>query len=63
MGLGPWELGIILVIVIIIFGVGRISKLGGELGKSVSSFRQGLKDGMDDAEDDISDLKKGEAES
>ncbi len=63
MGLGPWELGIILVIVIIIFGVGRISKLGGELGKSVSSFRQGLKDGMDETEDDISDLKKGEAES
>ncbi len=63
MGLGPWELGIILVIVIIIFGVGRISKLGGELGKSVSSFRQGLKDGMEDGEDDISDLKKGEAES
>ena len=63
MGLGPWELGIILVIVIIIFGVGRISKLGGELGKSVSSFRQGLKEGMEDGEDDISELKKGEAES
>lgn len=63
MGLGPWELGIILVIVIIIFGVGRISKLGGELGKSVSSFRQGLKDGMEDDEEEIVDLKNGEAES
>ncbi len=62
MGLGPWELGIILVIVIIIFGVGRISKLGGELGKSVSSFRQGLKDGMEEG-DDVSDLKKGEADA
>lgn len=56
MGLGPWELGIILVIVIIIFGVGRISKLGGELGKSVSSFRQGLKEGMDEG-DNTNDLK------
>ena len=62
MGLGPWELGIILVIVIIIFGVGRISKLGGELGKSVSSFRQGLKDGMEE-NDEISDLKKEEADA
>lgn len=62
MGLGPWELGIILVIVIIIFGVGRISKLGGELGKSVSSFRQGLKDGMEEG-DEVSDLKKGEADA
>ncbi|MEM9775337.1 MAG: twin-arginine translocase TatA/TatE family subunit [Chloroflexota bacterium] len=58
MGLGPWELGIILVIVIIIFGVGRISKLGGELGKSVSSFRKGLQEGMED--DDIGDLKEQE---
>ena len=63
MGLGPWELGIILVIVIIIFGVGRISKLGGELGKSVSSFRQGLKDGMEEGSDEVSDLKKGEADA
>ncbi len=63
MGLGPWELGIILVIVIIIFGVGRISKLGGELGKSVSSFRQGLKDGMEETGDEISDLKKGETDA
>ena len=62
LGLGPWELGIILIIVIIIFGVGRISKLGGELGKSVSSFRQGLKEGMDEGED-ANDLKKGEADA
>ena len=61
MGLGPWELGIILVIVIIIFGVGRISKLGGELGKSVSSFRKGLQEGMED--DDINDLKEKEADA
>ncbi|MFK7805280.1 MAG: twin-arginine translocase TatA/TatE family subunit [Anaerolineae bacterium] len=62
LGLGPWELGIILIIVIIIFGVGRISKLGGELGKSVSSFRQGLKEGMDEG-DDANDMKKGEADA
>ena len=48
MGLGPWELGIILVIVLLIFGVGRITKLGSELGKSVSAFRQGLRDGNEE---------------
>ena len=63
MGLGPWELGIILVIVIIIFGVGRISRLGGELGRSVSSFRQGLKEGMEEGEDDASEGNDGEAEA
>ena len=48
MGLGPWELGIILIIVIIVFGVGRISKLGSELGKSVSAFRQGIREGKEE---------------
>ncbi len=37
------ELLIVLVIVILVFGVGRIGKLGGELGKGISAFRKGLK--------------------
>jgi len=46
-GLGTTELLIILVIVIILFGVGRISKISGELGKSIRSFKDGLQ-GDDD---------------
>lgn len=38
---GP-ELIIILVIVLLIFGVGRIGKIGGELGKGIREFRRGL---------------------
>ena len=33
---------IILVIVILLFGPGRIGKLSGELGKSIKAFRDGL---------------------
>lgn len=40
---GIQELLIILVIVILLFGVGRISKIGKELGSSIRSFRTGLK--------------------
>ena len=40
---GIQELLIILVIVILLFGVGRISKIGKELGSSIRSFRDGLK--------------------
>lgn len=40
--MGLTEIIIVLVIVLLIFGVGRISKLGGDLGKGVSAFRQGL---------------------
>ena len=40
--LGPLELVIILVIVVLLFGIGRISKVGGELGKGIRSFKEGL---------------------
>ncbi len=42
MSLGPTELIIILVIVILLFGVGRVGKIGGELGTAVSNFRKGM---------------------
>ena len=42
LGLGTPELVIILVIVIVIFGVGRLGKLGGELGSAIKQFRDGL---------------------
>jgi sec-independent protein translocase protein TatA len=43
--LGPTELIIVLVIVLLLFGVGRVSRIGGELGSAVANFRRGLDDG------------------
>ena len=40
--LGAPELIIILVIIILLFGVGRIGKIAGELGKGIREFRNGL---------------------
>ncbi len=37
-----WEWIIILVIVILLFGVGRLGKLGAELGKGIRNFREAL---------------------
>ena len=51
MSLGTTELVIVLVIVLLIFGVGRIGKLGEELGKGVRAFREGVKD-SDESESD-----------
>ena len=42
--LGTTELIILLVIVLLIFGVGRISKIAGELGQGIKSFRSGISD-------------------
>lgn len=50
-GLGSTELIIILVIVIILFGVGRISKLGKEMGSGIKSFREGMKEDDEDLKD------------
>lgn len=41
-GLRPFELIVILVVILLLFGVGRISKLGGELGSGIKSFKEGL---------------------
>ena len=45
MNLGPTELIIILVIVILLFGVGRVGRIGGELGSAVANFRKGMEEG------------------
>lgn len=42
MSLGPTELIILLVIVLLLFGVGRVSRIGGELGSAVANFRKGM---------------------
>ncbi len=57
-GLGIPELLIILAVVLLVFGVGRISKIGGELGKGIQAFRDGVKDGTDGNEGDIVDANE-----
>jgi sec-independent protein translocase protein TatA len=39
---GGWEWIIVLVIVLLLFGPGRIGKIAGELGKGIRAFREGL---------------------
>jgi sec-independent protein translocase protein TatA len=46
------ELILVLVIVLIVFGVGRLGKLGGELGEGISAFRQGLKGDQEEEGDE-----------
>ena len=49
LNLGIPELVILLVIILLLFGVGRISKISGEIGRSIREFRTGLS-GKDDKE-------------
>ncbi len=56
--LGTTELIIILVIVILIFGAGKLGSVGSALGKGVSDFRKAVKTDDEEAE---KEEKKGEA--
>ncbi len=38
--LGPMELGIILVIILLIFGAGKLPMIGGQIGRGIRSFRK-----------------------
>jgi len=60
---GAPELLIILVIILLLFGPGRIGKVAGELGKSIRSFRDGLSGKNDDVkieDDKVEEEKKVE---
>jgi len=48
---GPMELILVLVVVLIVFGAGRLTEIGGGLGKAIREFRSSVTDG--DASDKI----------
>ena len=56
--LGPMELTIILVIIVLLFGVGRIGKIAGELGSGIRSFREGLQGKNKDEQDTTDETQK-----
>ncbi len=49
--LGSTELIIILVIVILLFGAGRIGKIAGEIGTGIRAFREGIGSKADNTTD------------
>lgn len=51
-GFGITELLIILVIVLVLFGVGRISKIAGEMGSGIRAFKDGLQGPEEEKEND-----------
>lgn len=46
---GPLEIIIIAAVVLILFGRGKISNLMGEVGKGITAFKRGVKDGTAEA--------------
>jgi sec-independent protein translocase protein TatA len=48
-GLGPWELIIILAIILVVFGAGKLPTIGNSLGQAIRNFKKGMK-GKEDRE-------------
>lgn len=57
MPVGPWELAIILLIVIIIFGVGKLPQIGGALGQGIREFRTSATGPDDDKDNDTKSIE------
>lgn len=47
--IGPWQIAIVALLIIVLFGRGKIANLMGELGRGITSFKKGLK--ADDSAD------------
>lgn len=45
LGLGPTELVLVLAIILIVFGAGRLAEAGGAIGRSIREFRKASRDG------------------
>ncbi len=48
--IGPMGLILIAVVVLVLFGRGKVAGLMGEVGKGITSFKRGMKEGSDELE-------------
>ena len=51
MGISIWQLLIVLVIVLLLFGTKKLRNMGGDLGAAIRNFRGAVKEGGDEAKD------------
>ena len=54
MSIGFWQIAIVVVLVVLLFGRGKISSLMGDVAKGIKSFKKGRKDPIQDQSDSIS---------
>ena len=52
-GISMWQLLILLLIVVLVFGTKRLRNMGGDLGAAVKGFRKGMEEVKDDLEEKL----------
>ena len=58
-GLGHWEILILIIVILVVFGAGRLPQVGSSLGKGIRNFRKSLKE---DASEEIEAAEKKQIE-
>jgi len=58
MSLGPWQVLLIAIVVLVLFGRGKIASLMGEVGKGITSFKKGVEEGKQEIEDQAAEVAK-----
>tara|TARA_A100001011_G_scaffold386788_1_gene463319 strand:- start:232 stop:423 length:192 start_codon:yes stop_codon:yes gene_type:complete len=57
MSIGFWQIAIVVVLVVLLFGRGKISDLMGDVAKGIKSFKKGMSDDPNSSSDNNSDNK------
>tara|TARA_Y100000590_G_scaffold338792_1_gene386126 strand:+ start:239 stop:445 length:207 start_codon:yes stop_codon:yes gene_type:complete len=63
MSIGFWQIAIVVVLVVLLFGRGKISSLMGDVAKGIKSFKKGIKDPSEDQTESVSSDDKSNEDS
>ena len=55
MSIGFWQIAIVVVLVVLLFGRGKISDLMGDVAKGIKSFKKGISENLDSSNKDTED--------
>ena len=56
--IGPMEIAIIVAVLLLVFGVGKVADVGGALGRSIREFRREVREGAKDEEEAKSEPRR-----
>ena len=63
MSIGFWQIAIVVVLVVLLFGRGKISSLMGDVAKGIKSFKKWMKDPAEDQTESVSSEDKSNEDS
>lgn len=58
MSVGIWQILLVVAVIVLVFGLGRLPKIMGDLGSGIKSFKKGLQEGEEDQNNKLNDQSK-----